>query len=120
MKRTSKKWLNTHDALIARAKHWEIEVALAEKVILRDKACVYCGAGGRATWEHIINPTRNHGLVKWNKSWNIALCCNSCNSSKGDKKLLDWFDSGYCKKKNINQKTVANIVKTFIRLRNNV
>ena len=92
---------------------------LEEKVRDRDKNCVYCDVklknhprakgtpGDKATFEHIDNdgpPSEE----------NIAMCCSSCNSSKGVKKLLDWLDSPYCKKKNISKETVANIIRKYI------
>ena len=96
---------------------WNIPERLEKEVRERDKTCVYCGvemteqmpAGGSrksvATWEHIINDatiiTRE----------NIARCCVLCNSSKGTKDLADWLDSDYCKKRDINKNTVAEVVK---------
>ena len=58
-----------------------------------------------ATWEHIVNDARiiNRG--------NITRCCFSCNSSKGTKKLSDWLESDYCKKRGITTDTVAEVVK---------
>jgi hypothetical protein len=58
-----------------------------------------------ATWEHIVNDAR---IIT---RQNIALCCFSCNSSKGTKKLALWLDSDYCKKRGINRDTVADVVK---------
>src|ERR1017187_9657636 len=99
--------------------NWNIPDWLEKKVKDRDKLCVYCRVkmkeysrakgtpGDKATFEHIDNdgsPTEG----------NIAMCCASCNSSKGVKKLLDWFDSSYCKEKNINRKTVANIILKYL------
>ncbi|HPN72838.1 MAG TPA: HNH endonuclease, partial [Candidatus Omnitrophota bacterium] len=46
---------------------------------------------------------------------NIVLCCKACNSSKGAKKLEEWLNSSYCKKKNINKNTVAGIIKSALR-----
>ena len=96
---------------------WGIPVSLEQEVRKRDKACVYCRVvlrksssvnGSRksvATWEHIINDAR----IVTRK--NIALCCASCNSSKGAKKLSLWIKSDYCKRNGIKTATVANIVK---------
>jgi uncharacterized protein (TIGR04141 family) len=42
---------------------------------------------------------------------NIARCCVVCNSSKGTKKLSDWIQSSYCKKRGVNKDTVAEVVK---------
>lgn len=92
---------------------------LEKKVGGRDKDCVYCHiklksyprAKGtpydKATFEHIDND--GHPSEE-----NIAMCCASCNSSKGVKKLLGWFESSYCKKKNIGKDTVANIIRKYI------
>lgn len=67
----------------------------------RDKTCIYCGVhildkmphhGPRkalATGEHIITGAR---IV--NRE-NIAPCYTACNSSKGTKKLAEWFESPY-------------------------
>ena len=46
---------------------------------------------------------------------NIALCCCSCNASKGQKKLSVWLESKYCKEKNINFETVTQIIKNAIK-----
>lgn len=92
---------------------------LEKKVKDRDKTCVYCNVkikeyprakgtpGDKATFEHIDNdgpPSED----------NIAMCCASCNSSKGVKRLLDWFGSSYCKERNIDKETVANVIRKYI------
>ena len=61
--------------------------------------------GAAATWEHIIND------AKIITRENIALCCSSCNSSKGQKPLKIWLQSTYCKDRNISEDTVAQIIK---------
>ena len=96
---------------------------LESEVRARDKACVYCGvqmiekmpSGGSrkaaATWEHIINDacivTRE----------NIARCCAACNSSKGQKKLSDWIQSAYCKRREVTIDTVSEVVRQALLLR---
>jgi hypothetical protein len=45
----------------------------------------------------------------------IAICCGSCNSSRGIKTLPDWFKAPYCVKKNINANTVAAPVKVYLK-----
>lgn len=99
--------------------NWDIPDWLEAKVRERDKTCIYChtplkeyfNAKGtprdKATFEHIDND----GLPS---EENIAMCCASCNSSKGVKKLSDWLDSPYCKKKNICKENVADIIKKYI------
>lgn len=100
---------------------WGIPKNLEEEIATRDKTCVYCGVlllknvprnGSRkhvATWEHIIND------AKIITRENIARCCAGCNSSKGTKLLADWILSDYCKKKGINECTVATVVKKALQ-----
>lgn len=96
---------------------WGIPNETEEIVKKRDLKCVYCGIDfsnsdksrkSKSTWEHIINDIRINGPE------NIALCCFSCNASKGSKKLEDWLKSEYCLKKGISVETVAPIVKTYL------
>jgi hypothetical protein len=96
---------------------WDIPMWLEQEVRERDKTCVYCGVpmarsgmpgGSRctvATWEHIVNDAR---IVTRE---NIALCCVSCNSSKGPKLLSAWLQSSYCKKRGITAQSVAPVVR---------
>lgn len=100
---------------------WRIPDRLEEEVKERDKTCVYCGVwmieqvplrGSRkavATWEHIINDA---SIVSRD---NIARCCVACNASKGTKKLSDWIQSSYCKRRGIGNDTVAEVVKEALR-----
>jgi len=99
---------------------WQIPDWLEIEVRKRDVRCVYCGVSmtnkvipGQsrcllATWEHIINDASTVTRE------NIALCCCSCNASKGARKLSDWIDSPYCERKGINQQSVAGIVKNAL------
>ena len=94
---------------------WNIPSWLELEVKARDKICVYCRTSflsskkesrkAVATWEHIINDAR---IITRE---NIARCCFSCNSSKGNKNLSDWLESEYCRKRGINRETVAEIIK---------
>ena len=102
--------------------HWGIPDWLEREAKERDETCVYRGiqmieqmppSGSRKTvptWEHIINDAR---IVTRE---NIARCCVACNSSKGTKKLSEWIQSNYCKKRGINKDTVAEIVKEALRV----
>jgi hypothetical protein len=92
--------------------NWNIPSRLEMEIRNRDLCCIYCGKKfdkrvkkNSATWEHIINDARI--ITKEN----IALCCCSCNASKGPKKLSNWLTSEYCKKNSITLKTVAPVVK---------
>ena len=91
-----------------------------ERVRQRDAECVYChkkmvrpGLDTKrqdwATIEHL-----NH-LPPWNNPRTIAICCCSCNSSRGRRMILEWFKSKYCIKRGINPNTVAQPVFDYIR-----
>ena len=93
---------------------WKIPGSLEAEIRARDHDCVYCRVrfgsspatiGSRATWEHIVNDAR---MVTRE---NIALCCGSCNASKGNRDLVDWLVSGYCKEHGITSDSVAEVVK---------
>lgn len=91
------------------------------KIRERDKTCVYCHKtmikpsdnSYRKDWatiEHL-----NH-LPPWDNPSTVAICCGSCNSSRGNKKLLDWFKTPYCLEKNINSETTSEPVKEYIKI----
>jgi len=93
---------------------WNITDWLEKEVADRDKNCVYCrvefGSSKETkmtmpTWEHIVNDAR---IVTRE---NIVRCCFSCNSSKGTKRLSDWLESDYCKKRGITKNTVAEVIR---------
>lgn len=101
------------------ANRWRIPKEVEEIVLKRDLKCIYCGCEftksnvsfkSRQTWEHIIND------IKINGPDNIALCCGSCNASKGTKELRDWLKSKYCKNKGITCDSVATLVKKHIEM----
>jgi 5-methylcytosine-specific restriction endonuclease McrA len=102
---------------------WNIPDCLENEVKNRDRKCIYCGVEFnssqktrkfKATWEHIIND------AKIINRENIARCCVSCNSSKGTKKLSDWLESDYCKKRGITENTVSEVVKMALSLQKNL
>jgi hypothetical protein len=92
---------------------WNIPKELEEDVRARDTNCVYCGIlfgstpgkGSLDSWEHIVN---NAKIIT---PKNIALCCRSCNSSKGQKLVCKWLSSDYCKSHGIDSERVAGVVK---------
>jgi hypothetical protein len=92
---------------------WGIPKEIEIVVLNRDLNCIYCGIPfkdsdnnrkTRRTWEHIINDIRING------SDNIALCCGSCNASKGNKNFGAWLKSTYCIAKGITKDSVASVV----------
>jgi hypothetical protein len=101
---------------------WGIPKEVEDLVLSRDKSCVYCNVTfskddklrkRKQSWEHIINDIRINGAN------NIALCCMSCNASKGAKVLEIWLESKYCKSKEITRDTVAMVVKEAMKNRQN-
>ena len=79
------------------ANRWGIPKEVEIIVKQRDTNCVYCGIEfssdntnkSKASWEHITNDIRINGID------NIALCCMSCNASKGAKLLSIWLEGDY-------------------------
>jgi len=96
---------------------WNIPETLEVEVSKRDQTCIYCGClfaaasrrGERMSWEHIINDAK---LV--NRE-NIALCCISCNASKGTKELAAWLETLYCRNRAIHAGTIAPIAQAALR-----
>lgn len=96
------------------ANRWGIPSDVENDVKQRDTNCVYCQTEfldknetrkNKPSWEHIINDIRINGKD------NIALCCISCNASKGAKTLETWLKSDYCERNEISEETVALVVK---------
>jgi hypothetical protein len=61
----------------------------------KGKVCVYCGATGTISTDHII-PISRAGvdpriLSLVNSSDNYVCACKSCNSSKGDRDIFEWY-----------------------------
>lgn len=100
------------------ANRWGIPKEVEDIVKQRDAVCVYCGITlskddksrkSKPSWEHIVNDIRLNGID------NIALCCMSCNASKGSKLLEDWLEGNYCKRMGITPNSVANVVKKALK-----
>lgn len=105
------------------ANKWGIPKVVEDLILLRDKSCVYCNVvffkddnsrKKQQSWEHIVND------IRINVADNIALCCISCNASKGSKSLEIWLESKYCKSKQITKDTVAMVVKEAMKNRLNL
>jgi 5-methylcytosine-specific restriction endonuclease McrA len=98
---------------------WGIPKKIEEEIRARDKRCVFChvsmrrASRARGTSDATIEHFNNDGPL--GKKYNVAICCRGCNSSKGTKRLLAWFKTPYCRKRKINEKTVAKPVKEYLR-----
>src|SRR5262249_43554216 len=99
----------------------EVESRLRRKF----KVCAYCrremqeyaGVRGcpsdKATIEHL----NRNGPFYWSKGLreeDLVICCGGCNSSRGTKRLADWFRSRYCRDKGIRSTTVAVKVRQYL------
>jgi hypothetical protein len=90
-----------------------------QKIFERDSVCVYCK---KVMKSHIINNLRSdwftiehlNYVAPWNNPDTVTICCWSCNSSRGNKKIRDWFKTQYCLNKNINYSTVSNVVQEYL------
>src|SRR5690606_16903720 len=99
------------------ANRWNIPPGLERDVRKRDLSCIYCGVvfsdppnsrGEAASWEHIINDA---SIITPD---NIALCCCSCNASKGRRPLGEWLRSAYCQRRGITKETIAAVAKVAL------
>jgi hypothetical protein len=104
--------------VLRNAAKYNIPDRVVRQAARRDKSCVYCklrfriGARSRmnlASWEHMDDHSVEHPKI-----WNVALCCGRCNTSRGPKGLADWFDSAYCRERNISRRTVAPVIRRYL------
>ncbi len=90
-----------------------------QKIFERDKVCVYCkkemknhsADNKRADWftvEHL------NYLPPWNNPTTVTICCWACNSSRGNKKIRDWFKTPYCVDRDIKENTVSKPVQKYL------
>jgi len=56
---------------------------------LSGHACIYCGATKDLTLDHIVPLSRGGPHCQEN----LVVACRSCNSSKGDKPLVQWLQT---------------------------
>lgn len=66
--------------------HWSTTVREWVREHENPDVCIYCGAVGKLTTEHIL--PRKHGGEDIPD--NVVRVCGSCNSSKGGKRLYEW------------------------------
>jgi hypothetical protein len=96
---------------------WNIPPDLEALVLMRDTQCIYCRRpfagnqgprGQRKSWEHIVN---DETIVN---EQNIALCCISCNASKGVKPLSRWLQSRFCLQRAITSESIAEVAQAAL------
>lgn len=90
-----------------------------KKVFERDKVCVYCK---KTMLSHDVDNMRSdwysiehlNYLPPWNNPATVVICCWSCNSSRGNKKIRDWLATTYCLERKIDVETVSEVVRKYI------
>jgi hypothetical protein len=108
------------------ANQWQIPHEVEHRLRREFKGCAYCGRGfkahvgikgtfgERATIEHL----NRRGPFYWSKGLkedHLVIVCGRCNSSRGIKRLSDWFASPYCLTRRIGPSTVAARVQHYLR-----
>ncbi|MEW6515381.1 MAG: HNH endonuclease [candidate division FCPU426 bacterium] len=71
--------------LQSRAISWS--TILREDLKTSRDECAYCGAKSNLSHDHIVPKRECH----YDEIHNIVAACKSCNSSKGDKDLIEWY-----------------------------
>ena len=66
---------------------WSSSIREYVKEHERPDQCVYCGARGDLTLEHMLPRARRGPDVPENAVW----VCASCNSKKGSRRLYEWY-----------------------------
>src|SRR5205823_518021 len=90
------------------------------------RTCAYCGgrfrapAGlrGNCATKDTIEHLNRHGPFRWSerlREEHLVIVCGRCNSSRGVKRLSDWFTSPYCVSRGIGPSTVAARVREYLR-----
>src|SRR5260370_9391823 len=108
------------------ANRWQIPREVEIRLRRNFKVCAYCGRrikahvgvmGNRADKATIEHLNRN-GPFYWSNGLqekHLVIVCAQCNSSRGRKRLADWFASNYCLGKRINTRTVAAQARQYSR-----
>ena len=100
-----------------------IPADVLHRMAARDISCVYCAKEFSAdsrrdmqTIEH-LNEKPPFNWHEGLKEEGLAICCGSCNSSRGKQSLLDWFRTPYCTDRPIpiGADSVAEAVKRYLR-----
>jgi hypothetical protein len=94
-----------------------------QRIRARDTRSVYCGKQfSRASRKDMPSIEHLHEKPPFHwqeglKEGGLAICCRSCNSSRGNKSLRDWFQTPYCTQRDmpINSDTVAEPVRNYLR-----
>ncbi len=88
-----------------------------EKIAIKNDnhECIYCGSTEDLTYEHII-PRSIIGKFMSDKGHNLVLCCKSCNSSKGNRELFEWWESKFGREDLPRKHVLSKYLKFLYRL----
>ncbi len=67
--------------------NWSTSIREYVKEREKEDVCIYCGQKRTLTLEHILPRSRGGPDI----ADNAVFVCKTCNSSKGDKRLYEWF-----------------------------
>jgi hypothetical protein len=75
--------------------NWSSSIRDYENELEKGRVCIYCGATSSLSTDHII-PVSRAGvdpriLALVDSSDNCVCACKTCNSSKGDKDIFEWY-----------------------------
>ncbi len=87
--------VSRYKKLVSGEMTWSSSVRDHEKELEKGRVCVYCGATGGLSTDHII-PVSRSGVDPrvrplLDSSDNCVCACRQCNSSKGDKDVFEWY-----------------------------
>lgn len=73
-------------------KHGEIqwsEITREDRIMVErgKSACIYCGCAENLSWDHLIPISKGGPNIISNQ----VVACKSCNSSKGNKDIFEWY-----------------------------
>lgn len=90
-----------------------------QKIFERDIVCVYCEKKMRS--HSAENPRGDWFTIEhlnyrppWNNPATVTICCWSCNSSRGNKKIREWLKTPYCSERGITESSVSIVVQKYI------
>ncbi len=79
--------MNRFKKLVSGEISWSTSIREYIKEREQHDTCIYCGKKGKLTLEHILPRSRGGP----DTTDNAVFVCKTCNCSKGDKRLYEWF-----------------------------
>ena len=87
--------VSRYKKLVSGEIRWSSSIHDYQKELDRGRVCVYCGAKKALSTDHII-PVSRAGVdprivTLLNSADNCVCACRSCNASKGDRDVFEWY-----------------------------